>query len=164
MEKASLYKKFKSHWPHYVFQSLFATVAVFIVILVLNIKREPIIIASIGATAFIIFALPNSITAKPRNVIGGQLIGIACGFLCCLIPHSVVMQSGIISSLIYALAVGMSFFVMVVTDTEHPPGSATALGIVVSSFSWSIAITIVASAVILSAIHVLFKKYLRDLV
>ncbi len=163
MRNIRLYKKFKLHWKNYVFQSLFATLAVFIVILFLNIKREPVIIASIGATAFIIFALPNSLTAKPRNVIGGQLIGIVCGFLCCLIPHSAVYNDNIISSLIYALAVGMSFFIMVVTDTEHPPGSATALGIVISSCSWAIVITIVASAVILSLIHVLLKKYLRDL-
>ena len=73
------------------------------------------------------------------------------------------VQGEIISSLIYAMAVGMSFFIMVVTDTEHPPGSATALGIVIGSFSWAIAITVVASAVILSIIHISFKKYLRDL-
>lgn len=159
----SLYKKFKLHWKNYVFQSLVATFAVFIVILVLNINREPIIIASIGATVFIIFALPNTLTAKPRNVIGGQLVGIACGFICCLLPHELVIHGGITSSLIYAMAVGMSFFVMVITDTEHPPGAATALGIVSTSFSWAIALTVMASAVILSAIHISFKKYLRDL-
>ena len=163
MKNIKLYKKFKLHWKNYVFQSLFATLTVFILILVLNIKRQPVIIASIGATAFIIFALPNSITARPKNVIAGQLIGIGCGFICCLIPHSIIAQGGILSSLIYAIAVGMSFFIMVITDTEHPPGSATALGIVVSSFSWPVAITITASAVILSGIHILFKKYLRDL-
>lgn len=163
MTNTTLYEKFKSHWKNYVFQSLFATLAIFIVILVLNIKREPVIIASIGATAFIIFALPTSITAKPRNVIGGQLIGLASGFLCCLILNSIPMPGYITSSLIYAIAVGLSFFIMVITDTEHPPGSATALGITVSSCSWAIAIAVIASALILSAIHILFKKYLRDL-
>lgn len=164
MRNIGLYKKFKLHWKNYVFQSLFATFAIFLVLLLLNIRREPVIIASIGATTFIIFALPNSITARPRNVIGGQSIGIVSGLLCSLIPHSFVVQNDITSSLVYAVAVGLSFFVMVVTDTEHPPASATALGIVIGSFSIWVAVTVVASAVILSVIHVSFKKYLRDLV
>lgn len=163
MRSSGLYKKFRMHWANYVFQSLFATIAVFVVILLLNINHQPIIIASIGATAFIIFALPNSITAKPKNVICGQFVGIVCGALCCLIPHSIVSQGYIISSLVYSLAVGASFFIMVITDTEHPPGSATALGIASSSCSWAVALMVMASAVILSLIHVCFKKHLRDL-
>ncbi|OHE59734.1 MAG: hypothetical protein A2Z47_16355 [Thermodesulfovibrio sp. RBG_19FT_COMBO_42_12] len=59
-------------WKNYVFQSLFATLAIFIVLLFLNLQHV-VIIASIGATTFIIFAMPNYITAKPRNVIGGHL-------------------------------------------------------------------------------------------
>jgi len=42
-------------WKNYVFQSLFATLAIFIVLLFLNLQHV-VIIASIGATTFILFA------------------------------------------------------------------------------------------------------------
>ncbi len=96
-------------WKHYVFQSLFATVALFTVFLFLSIEHV-VVIASIGATVFIVFAMPKNITAKPRNVIGGHLVGLTSGSLCSLIPHSLFLSS----ILVYSVAVGLSIFVMVV--------------------------------------------------
>lgn len=151
-------EEFRLFWKNYVFQSFFATLAIFIVLLFLNIQHV-VIIASIGATTFIIFAMPNYITAKPRNVIGGHLIGFISGSLCALIPNSSFLSSIII----YSLAVGLSIFTMVVTDTEHPPASGTALSIAMTGFSLSTAIFVIASIIILSLIHYFFKPYLRDL-
>jgi CBS-domain-containing membrane protein len=151
-------EELKLFWKNYVFQSLFATLAIFIVLLFLNLQHV-VIIASIGATTFIIFAMPNYITAKPRNVVGGHLVGLISGSLCALIPH----PSFLFSVSIYSLAVGLSIFIMVVTDTEHPPASGTALSIAMTGFSFSTAIFVIASIIILSLIHHLFKAYLRDL-
>lgn len=145
-------------WKNYVFQSFFATLAMFIVLLFLNLQHV-VIIASIGATTFIVFAMPNYITAKPRNVIGGHLVGLLSGSLCALIPH----QSFIYSILVYSLAVGLSIFLMVVIDTEHPPASGTALSIAITGFSLSTAIFVITSTVVLSLIHHFFKPYLKDL-
>jgi len=39
------------------------------------------------------------------------------------------------SVFIYSLAVGFSIFIMVALNIEHPPASATALGIVMNDFS-----------------------------
>ena len=38
--------------------------------------EHAVVIASIGATAFIVFTMPRNITAKPRRVIGGHLAGL----------------------------------------------------------------------------------------
>ena len=146
-------------WKNYIFQSFLATLTIFIVLLFLSIEHA-VIIASIGATAFIVFAMPKSITAKPRNVIGGHLVGFLSGFLCALIPH----PSFLYSILIYSFAVGLSIFVMVVTDTEHPPASGTALGIAITGFDLNAAIALITSAIMLSLAHHFFKPYLRDLV
>jgi len=146
-------------WKNYIFQSFLATLTIFIVLLFLSIEHA-VIIASIGATAFIVFAMPKSITAKPRNVIGGHLVGFLSGFLCALIPH----PSFLYSILIYSFAVGLSIFVMVVTDTEHPPASGTALGIAITGFDLNAAIAVITSAIMLSLAHHFFKPYLRDLV
>ena len=151
-------EEFRLYWKHYVLQSILATCSVFIVLYFLSLQ-EAVIVASIGATAFIVFTMPNNITAQSRNVIGGHLIGLFYGFLFSLIPHSAL----IFSILIYSLAVGASIFTMVVTDTEHPPAAGTALGVVITGIRLDVLITVVMSIIILSLIHRLFKPYLRDL-
>ena len=151
-------EKFRSFWKNYVFQSLLATLTVFIVLLFLNIEHA-VIVSSIGATAFIVFAMPKSITAKPRNVIGGHLVGLLFGSLCALIPQ----PSSIHSVIVYSLAVGLSIFTMVIIDTEHPPAAGTALGVVIQGFSLNVLAAVVTSVVILSAVHHFLKPHLRDL-
>ncbi|RLG73997.1 MAG: HPP family protein, partial [Thermoprotei archaeon] len=68
MEEASrLAKDFRILWKNYVLQSLLATISIFIVLLFLSLQHA-VVIASIGATTFIIFTMPNSIAAKSKNV------------------------------------------------------------------------------------------------
>ena len=105
-------EELRLYWKNYVLQSLAASISIFILFLILT-TEDVVFIASIGATAFIIFAMPDSITAKPRNVIGGHLTGIIVGSLSVLIPH----QQTLASIAIYSLAVGVSIFIMVVIDT-----------------------------------------------
>ena len=156
---ANIAQELKLYWRHYVFQSLFASLAIFIVLLFLT-TQDAVIVASIGATTFIVFAMPKSITAKPQNVIGGHIAGIMVGSLCALIPHQLFLQS----IAVYSLSVGFAMFVMVVTNTEHPPAAGTALGVAISGFSLQVTATMVASVVVLSLIHHFFKRYLRNLV
>jgi len=151
-------REFRQHWKNYVLQSILATLSIFIVLYFLSLQHA-VIIASIGATAFIIFAMPDSITAQPRNVIGGQLVGLLFGFLFSLFPHSVLIYAIIV----YSLAVGASIFTMVVIDTEHPPAAGTALGVAITGISLDVFIAISLSVILLSLIHVFFKPYIRDL-
>ena len=151
-------QELKLFWKNYVFQSLFATLIIFAVLLVLS-SWQAVIIASIGSTAFIVFAMPNSVAARPVNIIGGQLVGFACGYLCGLIPH----ESFLVSAVVYSLAVGLSIIIMVVTDTEHPPASGTALGVAISGFSPRVLFALIASVIALSLVHYFFKKHLKDL-
>jgi CBS-domain-containing membrane protein len=151
-------EEFSLYWKHYVLQSLFATMAVFIVLYFLSLQNA-VIIASIGATAFIVFAMPDYVTAQPRNVIGGHLVGLFWGFVFSLVPHAALI-GGLAC---YSLAVGLSIFSMVVTDTEHPPAAGTALGVAITGMSLQVLVAVVLSIVLLSLIHRFFKPYLRDL-
>jgi CBS-domain-containing membrane protein len=155
---AQMDERFRSLWKNYLLQSLFAALTIFIVLLFLSLQNA-VVIASIGATAFIVFAMPKNITAKGRNVIGGNLVGLILGSLCALIPHPTFFRS--IS--IYSLAVGLSILIMVITDTEHPPASGVALGVAISGFSFSVATAVITSSVILSLVHHFFKRHLKDL-
>ena len=151
-------REFRQHWKNYVLQSLLATFSIFIVLYFLSLQHA-VIIASIGATAFIIFAMPGTVTAKPRNVMGGHTTGLIIGSLCSMIPHPTVFYA----ALSYSLAVGLAIFIMVVTDTEHPPAAATALGFAISGFSMKTAIALILSIVVLSLVHYFFRPHLKDL-
>ena len=149
----------QKYWKNYIFQSVIATFSIFIVLLILRFSNA-IVIASIGATVFVIFAMPGSITARPRSVIGGHLTGLIVGSLIFIIPFS----SFYIGMLLLAASVGLSMFIMVMTDCEHPPACGTALGVAMLGFSWKVALTIIISSIILSIIHTVCKKIIRDLV
>jgi CBS-domain-containing membrane protein len=151
-------KEFKQHWKSYLIQSLIATVVIFIVLLVLSARRL-VIVASLGATTFIVFAMPNTLSAKPRNIIGGYIVGLICGAFFSLIPHAASMHPAVY----YAAAVGLSIFLMVVIDTEHPPASGVALAVAIDGVNWKVSLAVVISAVMLSVIHELFKKQIKDL-
>lgn len=151
-------EEFRLYWKYYVLQSLFATVAVFVVLYFLSLQNA-VIIASLGASTFIVFAMPDSITAKPRNVVGGHLVGLFWGSVFSYAPHAAMVECLVC----YALAVGLSIFTMVVTDTEHPPASGTALGVAITGMSPHVLVAVVLAIVLLSLIHRFFKPYLRDL-
>ncbi len=152
-------EEFKKSWKQYIFQSLLATVIIFVVFLGLKLSH-PLITISIGATAFIVFAMPKNITANPRNVIGGHVAGVAVGFLLLLIPHSSFLSS----IFVYSFAVGFSIFIMVTLNIEHPPASATALGIVMNGFSIKACAVFFISILILLITQRYFKRFLKCLV
>lgn len=151
--------KFRLLWKNYTLQSFLAALTVFLVLLFLTIQQA-VIIAAIGATAFIVFAMPEDITANARNIIGGHLVGLFTGSLCSLIPQPSLWCSIIA----YSFAVGLSIFIMVAIDTEHPPAAATALGLAIMGFSLNAAIAVVTSAVLLSLAHHFLKPFLKNLV
>lgn len=145
-------------WKNYLFQTLLAILTIFIVILILSIE-EAVIISSLGSTIFIIFAMPRGVTAEPRNIIGGYLAALLSGSICSLIHPSFLLHSiGV-----YSLAVGLSLIIMVVTDTEYPPASGAALGIVMRGFSLSVTIAVITSVTIISLAHYFLKPFLKDL-
>ncbi|MFC1953802.1 HPP family protein [Chloroflexota bacterium] len=150
--------EFRKLWKNYIYQSLLATIALTVVMLVHH-MQDIIVIASMGATAFIIFLMPNSFAAHPRRVIGGHIVGLVSGSIAAF----VLQHTAISSIIIYAISVGLSAFIMVALDCEHPPASGTALGIAITGFSSSVFITVMVSSVILAISHRLFKRYLIDL-
>jgi len=69
-----------------------------------------------------------------------------------------------IEVIIPALSVGLSIFIMVITNTEHPPAAGTALGITVQGWNYSTVLIILTTVITLSIIKYLLKSWLKDLV
>ncbi len=150
--------EFQELWKNYLYQSFLAGFVLAVTMLVLTMEHA-VIIASIGATAFIVFLMPRNVTASPRRVVGGHIIGLVSGSLVTLIPPHLAISYIVV----YAIAVGLSAFLMVALDFEHPPASGTALGVAIVGFSPSVFIAVLTSSIILSTAHRLLRKYLRDL-
>jgi len=153
-------EKFRDNWKDYILQSAYAAFTVLFITLILKLDHA-VIIASIGATAFIVFSMPNNIASEPKRIIGGHTIGFIVGTCFSIFPFSDWL---FFSGLWYALAVGISFFIMSVTDTEHPPAVGTALGMTIVGYSDTAAIGIFMGIIILALIHHYLRPYIRNLV
>ena len=88
--------------------------------------NDPYLVTSFGATAVLIFAVPDGPLSKPKNVFFGHLFSAFIGAMC-VILLGVEWYS-------IAAAVALAIVVMVCTDTIHPPGGATALTMVFSNY------------------------------
>jgi CBS domain-containing membrane protein len=79
----------------------------------------PIIVASMGASAVIVFITPGSPLAQPWPLIGGHLVSAVIGIACARLFTDMIFAS--------ACAAGGSILVMLLLRCLHPPGAATAL-------------------------------------
>lgn len=140
-------------------QTLVATTSMVIGLFFLRWWGWPVATA-LASTNFVLFAMPHSPPARVRSAFGGHLIALVVGLACALIPHT---SSRLSVTLVYALAVGLAFFGMLVTDTEHPPAAGTALSAAMVGWSWPFIGSTLVGAALLVFIQYIFKTQLFDL-
>ena len=117
-----------------------------------EVASTPLIIAPFGASCVLLFALPASPLARPRNVIGGHvisaLVGLAALFL--LGPTPVAMAAG----------VGGAIIAMRLTGTIHPPAGANPIVVILAVAPWWFFILPVAvGAAVLVACAALYHRF-----
>jgi CBS domain-containing membrane protein len=116
----------------------------------------PWLVAPMGASAVLLFAVPSSPMAQPWPIIGGNSLSALVGFA--------VGQALGHGAIACGLAVGLAIAVMSVTRSLHPPGGAAALtgaigGSLVDSAGWWFPLAPVAlNAVVLVAVGLLFHR------
>ncbi|MFI3136321.1 MAG: HPP family protein [Methylococcaceae bacterium] len=81
--------------------------------------QAPLLIASMGASAVILFVMPSSPLAQPWPFILGHLLSATVGVAALYLIPSVMSSA--------ATAVGLSVLLMLLLRCLHPPGAATAL-------------------------------------
>lgn len=109
------------------------------------------VVASFGASAVLIYGVPDAPLSQPRNVVFG---------------HSLSAAAGVVTFLIFgltwwspALGTALALVVMLLTKTTHPPGGATALFAVLSQAQPSYILTpILLGAIILVIIGILVNN------
>ncbi|GAA5845010.1 hypothetical protein JCM3766R1_004847 [Sporobolomyces carnicolor] len=102
----------------------------------------PLAIGSLGATAVLLYCVPESPLSQPRNVVGGHVVSAVSGAIVSQlfaldsrfttpldVDNAVVDDESWyhLTPVAYALAVAIAISAMQLTKTVHPPGGATAL-------------------------------------
>lgn len=85
----------------------------------LGLPFRMLVLASMGASAFLLFVMPHSPLAQPWPVIGGHMVSAFIGVACAQLLHNLPLAA--------ALAVLFSVFVMYILKCLHPPSAATAM-------------------------------------
>ncbi len=151
----------------YALQCSLAAAVVLILLMVLDAMTQTVLIAALGASVFIAFAVPRSLHSSPRCLIGGYLAGILAGSLMATLnialEFSDVVTAHASMVVFGALATGLAMFLMVVTKTEHPPAAALALGLVLNEWSLLTLVVVIVGVIALSICKQLILPILMDL-
>ncbi|MGI9330033.1 MAG: HPP family protein [Gammaproteobacteria bacterium] len=160
--------KFIHNKRRYLLQTLLSVITILAVLLVLDSVTHTVLIASLGASAFIAFALPRSYPSQPRYMLGGYCVGTVVG---CLLSWTAGWLAGgvgldlrLTQLVCGAVAMGLAFFLMVLTGTEHPPAAALALGYVLNEWDWGTVGVVMAGIAMLVVVTQIFRARLMDLV
>ena len=162
-----------SRWNHYFLQCCLASISLILILLIGDTLKTAIVVG-IASSAFTIFVVPNSVAATPRKVIGGHLLAAFIGTLIALTLQSppliqMVLENRYFLDVAAALSVGIGVFLMVVTNTEHPPAAGTSLGLVIQcceaniGVDWSSIIFIIVSAGLLSGVRIVLRDKMVNL-
>ncbi|MFK7160764.1 HPP family protein [Marinospirillum sp. MEB164] len=111
------------------------------------------LMAPFGATMVILFGLPESPLAQPRNILAGHLlttlIGLAMAALVGVTPWSM------------GLAVGLAVSVMLLTSTTHPPAGANPLVVMLAGEHWDfLLMPVAAGALVIIAFGVIYHRFI----
>ncbi|MDR3543118.1 MAG: HPP family protein [Desulfosporosinus sp.] len=113
------------------------------------------VVASFGASAVLIYGVPDAPLSQPRNVIFGHTLSATAGVATFMMFGLTWWSPG--------LGTALALVVMLLTKTTHPPGGATALFAVLSKAHPSYILTpIMTGATILVIIGLLINNLSPD--
>ncbi|PCJ33158.1 MAG: HPP family protein [Gammaproteobacteria bacterium] len=112
------------------------------------ISKQPLILGSFGASIFILFILPDSPFAQPRNVIGGHIVSSLVGltFLHFVGPDWWSM----------ALALATALSLMQLLKVPHPPAGSNPFIVFLAAANWEFLLMPTLVGAILLVIVALF--------
>ena len=161
-------RKFKVHPLNYVFQCAIATAYIIVILVALDLITQTAIIATLGASTFIIFVRPHSYSARVRVMLGGYIIAIVVRIAMGILANLSVMETVFFTHKVQfiffsAAAIGIVLPTMALTNTEHPPAAAMALGLVLNDWNIVILLFIICCVLLLGVVKKGFSPFMIDL-
>ena len=157
---------FRKNRSRYIIQCLVATLVICLVLLALDTVTQTVLISALGASTFICFTMPHVKSSEPRYLVGGYIIGTCIGgFISLASDHAVfeLVSPQFIPIIFGAVATGLAIFVMVLTDTEHPPAAALALGYVLNEWDVLTVFVILTGIISISIFKEIFRRFMINL-
>lgn len=136
---------------HPLIAAIGACVAILIVVFTAEVagvgEGAGLLVASMGASAVLVFCVPEGPLSAPWAVLGGQVSSAFVGVSCSLLLGDTTLAA--------ALSVGVAIFVMQLLRCVHPPGGATALAAVVGGTGTQMGYVYVAAPVLINVLTML---------
>lgn len=161
-------RRVASHKRQAALQALLAACTLALVLVLEHAFANLAIVTAVAATAFLVFVHPSGTMAQPQRIIGGHFVAVVLAGMTSLVVYELLPGSvgdAVVSrDVAAAVTVGLSIFVMAITNAEHPPAAGTALGLVLDPWSLSGAVAILIAAALLAVVRVYLGPKLMDLV
>lgn len=110
-----------------------------------------LLIPPFGASCVLVFGVPQSPFARPRNVIGGHLVSALMGLIAVALLGA--------GPLGMAAGVGLSIAAMMLSDTVHPPAGANPIVVALHGAGWPFLVTpVLAGAVAIVLLGLAFNR------
>ena len=123
----------RPHHKHIFWSWLGSFIAIGVTAYLSTKTNSPLIMAPFGASSVLIFGIPDSPLAQPRNFVGGNLLAALVSLIILYIFGSEPWTMG--------LAVATVIGLMQFTGTLHPPSGAVALVVMMTKPSWDFLLT-----------------------
>lgn len=137
-----------------VYATIGAIVAISALSYIATTTKGLILLGSFGASALLIFALPEAPLSQPRSVVLGHLFAslIALGCLALFGPQWWAM----------GIATGLAVGLMMVTRTVHPPAGSNAIIVFLAKPTWGLLVfSTLGGTLTLIAIAVVYHRTTR---
>lgn len=110
-----------------------------------------LLIAPFGASCVLLFALPSSPLAQPKNVVVGHLISSLIGLTTMTLFGDSALACGI--------GVGLAITAMQFSGTLHPPAGADPLVVILTGAGWSfLGLPVLAGTVALVILAIFYHR------
>ena len=128
-----------------------ATVAFVLIWFLGDAAGVPFIVAPLGASAVLVFGMPESPLSQPANVLGGHAVAAAISLI---VDH--LAPRG---PIVLAVTVGAVIALLGLIRLTHPPAGATALVVMLTHPDWSFLFTpVIAGSLVLVLTAVLVHR------
>ncbi len=145
---------FREKWREDILPSIFTAITIFSILYLIRLGQN-IVLTSFAASAFIVFTLPENVTAQPQNVLGGHLIGFMSAALTTILGK----PAQIPALIIIAISLAISTFAMSILDLHHPPANGTTLAVALNGLSQGVIISIGVSLLLLLFFNTVYKRW-----
>ncbi|MEF8874424.1 MAG: HPP family protein [Candidatus Thermoplasmatota archaeon] len=148
----------KESIKNYTSQSFLAALMLYLGLRLPVLGEEIVLVAAIGSTAFVLFAMPKKDITGPRRVLGSHFASGLIGF-----AFSRTHPTFLSMELAVSLALGVAILMMVSLWLEHPPAGGTVIFFVVNpNLVAFVSLLLLVSFMV--TVYQVIRPYLYDLV